>query len=316
MTTSVDRTAEGLDGLDGLGATAAVEVRGLSKVYGRHVALDDVDLQVAAGQVFGYLGPNGAGKTTTIRVLAGLLRPTTGSALVLGHDVVRERDVMQGRMGYLPGDFVAYPDLTAEEYLRFLASLRPGVDWALASGLAARLDLELGRRISSMSHGNRQKVGIVQALMHRPELVILDEPTSGLDPIVQREFLEILREVRGEGRTVFLSSHVMSEVEAVADTVAILRRGRVVVVENVERLKTRSRRRLDLTFRDAVPRDLIARVPEVRDVLVSGQTARVTVDGSTAALLEAAAPHHVEQIVTHEADLEEIFLSYYQGDDS
>ena len=293
---------------------AAIEVEALTKVFGKNVAVDAIDLRVEPGQVFGYLGPNGAGKTTTIRVLAGLLRPTSGSARVLGRDVVRERDLMQRSMGYLPGDFVAYPDLTAEEYLRFLARLRPHVDWALVRELCGRLDLDLDRRVSAMSHGNRQKIGIVQALMHRPELVILDEPTSGLDPIVQREFLEILREVRGEGRTVFLSSHVLSEVEAIADTVAILRRGRLVVVESVERLKAKSRRRLDLTFRDDVPTDLLAAVPEVRDVLVSGPTARVTVEGSTAALLEAAAPHHVERIVTHEADLEEIFLGYYQED--
>jgi len=309
-----DTTAEGWSTPAGEPTAAlAVEVRNLTKTYGHHVAVDQIDLCVEGGQVFGYLGPNGAGKTTTIRVLAGLLRPTGGAARVLGHDVVRDRDEMQRRMGYLPGDFVAYPELTAEEYLRFLARLRPEVDWTLAIGLAERLDLALDRRISSLSHGNRQKVGIVQALMHRPELVILDEPTSGLDPIVQREFLELLREVRNDGRTVFLSSHVLSEVEAVADTVAILRRGQIVVVEHVERLKARSRRRLDLTFRDTVPRAALAAVPEVRDVLVSGPTARVTVEGSTAALLEAAAPHHVDRIVTHEADLEEIFLSYYQG---
>lgn len=304
----VDRTPES--------PCAAIEVRGLTKAYGRHVAVDRVDLRVETGQVFGYLGPNGAGKTTTIRVLAGLLRPTEGSASVLGHDVVRGRDQMQRLLGYLPGDFAAYPDLTAEGYLRFLARLRPDVDWSLADELASRLELELGRRISAMSHGNRQKVGIVQALMHRPDLVILDEPTSGLDPIVHREFLEILREVRDEGRTVFLSSHVLSEVEAIADTVAILRRGRVVVVETVERLKARSRHRLDLTFRGAVPHSALVGVPEVRDVLVSGHTARVTVEGSTATLVATAAPFQVDRIVTHEADLEEIFLGYYQGEES
>ena len=183
----------------------------------------------------------------------------------------------------------------------------------MALGLAERLGLELDRRISALSHGNRQKVGIVQALMHRPDVVILDEPTSGLDPLVHREFLALLREVRDEGRTVFLSSHVLSEVEAVADTVAILRRGRLVGVEDVEDLKARSRRRLDLTFRDSVPLTALKQVAGVQDVGVTGDTAHVTVEGSTAALLEVAAPHHVDRLVTHEVDLEEIFLSYYQG---
>jgi len=294
------------------GGTPAVELRGLTKAYGHHVAVDRVDLRIDPGQVFGYLGPNGAGKTTTIRVLAGLLRPTKGEVRVLGRDVVRHRDEVHRHLGYLPGDFVAYPDLTAGEYLRYLARLRDNVDRTLARELAVRLDLELDRRISSLSHGNRQKVGIVQALMHRPDLVILDEPTSGLDPIVQREFLQLLREIRDEGRTVLLSSHVLTEVEAVADTVAILRRGRVVAVENVERLKARSRRRLDLTFRGRVPLEELTAVSEVRDVVEAGLTAHVTVEGSTAALLEAAAPYHVERIVTHEIDLEEIFLDYYQ----
>lgn len=296
------------------GSTIAVQTHALTKAFGRQIAVDGIDLCVESGQVFGYLGPNGAGKTTTIRVLAGLLRPTSGAASVLGYDVVRERDAMQRRLGYLPGDFVAYPDLTGEEYLHFLGRLRPGADLSLAAGLAARLDLDLGRRMSALSHGNRQKVGIVQALMHRPDLVIMDEPTTGLDPIVQREFLDLLREVRDDGRTVLLSSHILSEVEAVADTVGILRRGRLVVVESVERLKARARRRLELTFRDEVPEASLARVAEVRDLTVVGSTAWLTVEGSTAALLEVAAPHVVDRIVTHEADLEDIFLAYYQND--
>jgi ABC-2 type transport system ATP-binding protein len=292
--------------------TPAVETHGLTKSYGRHLALAGVDLDVPPGQVFGYLGPNGAGKTTTIRLLCGLLRPSSGSARVLGLDVVARRDEMQSRVGYLPGDFAAYPDLTGGEYLRFLAGLRPGVDWSVALATAERLDLDLGRRISALSHGNRQKVGLVQALMHRPELVVLDEPTTGLDPIIQREFLSLVREIRDEGRTVFLSSHVLSEVEVVADSVGILRAGRLVLVESVDRLKAQARRRLDLTFRDAPPVAELAAVPGVRDLEVSDHTVRLSVEGSTARLLEVAAPCHVDRIVTHEADLEEIFLGYYQ----
>jgi ABC-2 type transport system ATP-binding protein len=290
----------------------AIDTHGLAKRFGRHRALNGIDLSVAPGQVFGYLGPNGAGKTTTIRILAGLVRPTAGTARVLGLDVVRQRDLMQRRLGYLPGDFVGYPDLTGEQYLRFLASLRGGVDWHLVTSMAKRLELDLGRRLGVLSHGNRQKVGILQALMHQPELVILDEPTAGLDPIIQREFLGLLRDVRDTGGTVFLSSHVLSEVEAVADHVGIIRDGSLVVVESVERLKRRALRRMDLTFAGDPPLDVLSAIAEVRELTVTGPTAHLSVEGSTADLLAAAAPYRVEQIVTHEPDLEEIFLSYYE----
>jgi ABC-2 type transport system ATP-binding protein len=291
---------------------SVIHTRGLSKRYRGKPALTGLDLDVPAGTLFGYLGPNGAGKTTTIRLLAGLIRPTSGSATVLGADVVRDREAVQRKIGYLPGDFVAYPDLTAGEYLRYMGNLRGGVDPSVPARLAKRLDVDLDEVIGAMSHGNRQKVGIVQALMHHPELVILDEPTSGLDPIVQREFLQLLREVRDERRTVFLSSHVLSEVEAVADTVGFLRKGRLVAEESVDHLKSRARRRLDLTFRRDVPADALAGASGVLDVTVSGDTARVTVEGSTADLVAVAAPYAVDRIVTHEADLEEIFLGYYQ----
>jgi len=291
----------------------AIETHGLVKRFGSHCALNGIDLSIAPGQVFGYLGPNGAGKTTTIRLLAGLSRPTAGTAHVLGLDAVRERDLMQRRLGYLPGTFVGYPDLSGEQYLRFLANLRGGVDWNLVTSMAKRLDLDLGRRLGVLSHGNRQKVGILQALMHQPELVILDEPTTGLDPIIQREFLGLLRDVRDTGGTVFLSSHILSEVEAVADHVGIIREGSLVVVESVDLLKRRAVRRMDLTFAGDPPLDVLSGIAGVRDITVTGTTTHLSVEGSTADLLAAAAPHRVEQIVTHEPDLEEIFLSYYEG---
>src|SRR5690242_1535620 len=179
-----------------------VETGHLSKRYGRHEALRGLDLVVPRGVVFGYLGPNGAGKTTTIRLLVGLLRPTSGSVTVLGEDAVAARDSVQRRVGYLPGHFVAYPDLTGEQYLRFLGHLRGGTPWDQVEQLAKRFDLDLTRRIGTLSHGNRQKVGILQAFAHEPELIVLDEPTTGLDPLVQREFLDLVRESRALGRTV------------------------------------------------------------------------------------------------------------------
>jgi ABC-2 type transport system ATP-binding protein len=291
---------------------SVIRTMGLAKSYGRRPALRGIDLEVPRSVVFGYLGPNGAGKTTTIRVLAGLLRPTSGRAEILGLDTVREREAAQRHIGYLPGVFVAYPDLTAEQYLRYLANLRGGVDWAVAQDLATRLDLDLASRVGTLSHGNKQKVGIVQAFMHRPDILILDEPTTGLDPLIQREFLTIVREARERGQTVFLSSHILYEVEAVADMIAILRAGRLVVVESVEALRATAVRRIDLSFAGEAPLAELAAVSAVREVRGSGSTAYLVVEGSTAELLKVAAPHQVVQVVTHEPDLEEIFMTYYE----
>jgi len=288
-----------------------IKTRRLTKKFGRHLALSELDLDVPTGVVFGYLGPNGAGKTTTIRLLAGLIRPTAGSAMVFGFDAADQYDALQRRIGYLPGDFAAYPDLTGAQYLRYLGALRGGVDRSAVELLAKRFDLDLGLRIGSLSRGNKQKIGLVQAFMHEPDLLILDEPTSGLDPIMQREFLALLRETRAAGRTVFLSSHILSEVEAIADTVAILRAGRLVTTQSVEALKARARRRLELTFAGAVPLDRIQRVPGVEDVSADGRTAHVVVTGSTAELVRTVAPYDVTNLVSHEADLEAVFLDYY-----
>ena len=294
---------------------SVIRTQDLTKHYGRTVALEALDLTVPPGLVFGYLGPNGSGKTTTIRLLVGLLRPTRGDVEVLGIDAKRHPDEVQARVGYLPGDFKAYPDLTSEQYLRYLGNLRGGVEWSAVSLLAKRLELDLTRRIGTLSHGNRQKVGIVQAFMSDPELLVLDEPTSGLDPLMQREFLELVREARDAGRTVFLSSHILSEVEAVADVVGILRRGRLVVVDSVETLKARVRRRIDLTFAGDPPVAVLAAVPGVREVRTSDSIAHVVVEGSMAELVTALAAYRVEDVVSPEADLEEVFLVHYAGDE-
>ena len=283
----------------------------LTKHYGRVVGLESLDLEVPHGVVFGCLGPNGAGKTTTIRLLVGLMRPTTGRAEVLGIDPAHRPEEVQGRVGYLPGDFTAYPDMTGGQYLRYLGNLRGGVDDKSVTLLSKRLELDLSRRIGTLSHGNRQKVGIVQAFMHDPEVLILDEPTSGLDPLMQREFLALVREAREAGRTVLLSSHILSEVEAIADLVGILRQGRLVVVDSVEHLRSKALRRIDLVFADAPPAAVLAEVPGVREVAIDGTTAQLVVEGSTADLIAALAPYRVDDVISHEADLEEVFLSYY-----
>jgi ABC-2 type transport system ATP-binding protein len=295
-------------------AADAVSTLRLTKHYGSTRALDALDLDVAPGIVFGYLGPNGAGKTTTIRLLMGLLRPTSGSATVLGLDVVTQRSAVQARVGYLPGDFVAYPDLTARDYLDYLANLRGRVDPTRMLEYADRLQLPLERQIGDLSHGNRQKVGVVQAFMHDPELLILDEPTTGLDPLVQREFLAMVREVRDAGRTVFLSSHVLAEVEAVADEVAILRSGRLIVTERLDTLKAHATHRIEIDFEEAVDTRMLSEIAGVRQVSAAGSSALVTVEGSAAELFRRIGPLGVERVRTHEADLEDIFLSHYTSD--
>ena len=291
--------------------SAAIRTTGLTKSYRRRPALRGLDLEVPVGGVFGYLGPNGAGKTTTIRLVTGLLRPTAGSIAVLGMSPGEDRDRLQRRIGYLPGNFAPYPDLTVRQFLAYLGSLRGGVSPTVVEDLATRLGLSMEPRIGTLSHGNRQKVGLVQAFMHEPELLVLDEPTTGLDPLVQREFASLVHEVRDRGRTVFLSSHVLSEVEALADTVGILREGRLVAVQSVEALRAQAVRRIDLTFEGSVPVEALRTCTGVRELDVEGSTAHLVVEGSTADLFGTAAPYRISAVVSHEPDLAEIFLRYY-----
>ncbi|MBI4328591.1 MAG: ABC transporter ATP-binding protein [Chloroflexi bacterium] len=291
----------------------AVQTENLVKFYGRHQALDGVSLAVAEGEVFGYLGPNGAGKTTTIRVLLDFIRPTGGTALVFGLDARRSSREIRRRVGYLPGDLVLYENLTGQELLTYAANLRGGVDWRFAQRLAERLECDLSKRIHSLSHGNKQKVGLLLAFMSRPELVILDEPTTGLDPLGQHEFYRLVQEVKAEGRTVFLSSHNLPEVERVCDRVAIVREGKLVAVESVTTLKAHLLRRLELQFAAPVPPDVFSGVAGVRDVTVENSRLRCTVMGSLDSLIKTAARFEVVNVISQEPTLEEVFLSYYGG---
>lgn len=291
----------------------AIRTEGLAKHYGDVVALAGLDLEVPAGVVFGFLGPNGAGKSTLIRLLVGLLKPTSGSARVLGHDIVADRPALHREVGYLPGDFTADKDLTAGEYLGYLGNLRGGVDPAEVSALAERFGLVLDKPIGTLSHGNRQKVGLVQAFMHRPPLVVLDEPTQGLDPLVQREFIDLVRSQRDAGHTVFLSSHVLGEVQELADTVAIVRAGRLVMTAVVEELRDATRHRVQVSFEHGVepPIDAMRALDSVSDVTTDDGTVHLTVEGSMAELVRLVAPLGVERFLSDETDLEDLFLSYY-----
>ncbi len=288
-----------------------ISTHGLTKYYGRSRGIVDVDLVVEQGEVFGFLGPNGAGKTTTIRLLLDLIRPTRGGAEVLGLDVRRDRLAIHRRVSYLPGELALYGDLTGTQVLDYLGNLRGGVPRAGIAALADRLQLDLSRRIKALSLGSKQKVGLVAAFMGRPELLILDEPSIGLDPLVQQEFERMVEEVRADGRTVFLSSHILPEVEHLCDRVGIIREGHLVAVETVANLKARALRRLEIDFAGDAPPAIFAGLPGVQEVTLHDGVLRCTVMGDLDALVKAAARFHVRDIHTVETSLEEIFLAYY-----
>ncbi|MCX9193882.1 ABC transporter [Carbonactinospora thermoautotrophica] len=295
-------------------STPVIRTEKLVKYYGRTSALDGLDLEVQPGEVFGYLGPNGAGKTTTIRLLLDLIRPTSGQVRVLGQDPRAGGPKLRRRIGYLAGDFAIDGRQPVREALTYLGDLRGGVPARRIRELAERLDLDLTRPIRSLSKGNRQKVGLVQAFMHTPELLILDEPTSGLDPLVQQEFLAMVREAKAAGQTVFMSSHVLSEVQHAADRVGIIRAGRLVTVERVEAL--RSFRKVEIHFAEPVPADAFTGLPHVSQVQVDGTRLRCRLDGHADALVKTAGRFTVVNLRVEEPDLEELFFAYYNGEEA
>jgi ABC-2 type transport system ATP-binding protein len=290
----------------------AIETNGLSKDYGSGHGLFDLDLRIERGEVFGFLGPNGAGKSTTMRLLLDLVRPTAGSASILGLDARADSREIRRRVGFLPGDLALYPKLTGMEMLDHLAELRGHPDRGLRDSLAERFDAELDRPIHELSSGNRQKIGLIQAFMHDPELLILDEPIAGLDPLVQASFHGLLAEVSARDRTVFLSSHTLSEVERVTHRIAILRRGRLVVVDSLENLRQIAIQHLEIEFTAPVPAEEFAGLPGVREAKADGSQLTVAFEGSADLIVKAAAAHEVRAIRARENDLEEIFLRYYR----
>mgnify|MGYP000038174055 CR=1 FL=1 len=291
--------------------TAVIEIEALTKSYGSHRGIVDVDLVVEEGEAFGFLGPNGAGKTTTIRTLLDHIRPTRGRARIFGVETTADPVAVHRRIGYLPGEFVLYDKLTGRQTIEYFAHLRGGVDARYQAALVERLDLDLSRRFKEYSKGNKQKVGLVIALQHRPDLLILDEPTSGLDPLVQQTFYEIIREAKAEGRTVFLSSHILSEVEKTCDRVAIIREGRLVKVGRTEDLRDLAHHQVELRFAGPVPRAELAGLAGVSDLAIVDHTATMRVSGSIADVVRVAARHEVVDFVSREPSLEETFLAEY-----
>jgi len=291
----------------------AIRTERLSKDYGAGRGLFELDLEIERGEVFGFLGPNGAGKSTTMRLLLDLITPTSGSAALLGLDSHRYSLEIRRRVGFLPGDFALYPKLPGAAILDYFAELRGGINPAIRNDLADRFDAELDRPIRELSTGNRQKLGLIQAFMHEPELLILDEPIAGLDPLVQQSFHALLGEVSGQGRTVFLSSHTLSEVERVADRVAILRSGRLVVVDSLENLRAIAIRHLEIEFAGEPPDvEELRALPGVREAQFEDWHLLVAFEGSADPLVKAVAKHEVHSIRSQEDDLEQIFLQYYR----
>lgn len=297
-------------------ARPAIETDGLTKYYGKQLGIEDVNLDVREGEVFGFLGPNGAGKSTTIRTLLDEIRPTSGSATILGLDTHADVVAIRRHIGYIPGDLALYPNLTGMDTLTYFANMRGGVDWSYVDELADRLDSDLSRKVGDLSTGNRQKVGVIQAFMHHPDLLIMDEPTSGLDPLMQREFQKMLSEVSAEGKTVFLSSHTLSEVQRVADRVGIIRSGRLITVESVSDLRSKSMREVEFVLDGEAEASVFEDVDGVRNVVVVGNHVEMSFGGDMGELLTTVTERYgVADIKTTEANLEEIFLTYYHEDD-
>jgi len=291
--------------------TAVIRTEKLTKSYGSHRGIVDVDLAVEQGEVFGFLGPNGAGKTTTIRILLDLIRPTSGKAFVFDIESSANPAAIHRRLGYLPGEFALYDRLTGAQTLEYFGNLRGGVDKAYQAELIGRFDLDPSRRFREYSKGNKQKVGLVAALQHKPELLLLDEPTSGLDPLVQQTFFTLLRERVKDGGTVFLSSHILSEVERSCDRVAIIREGRLVRVDRVDALRDLAHHQVELRFEGAPPVGEFQKIPGVSDVAVEDHLMRLRVLGPITPVVQAAARLGVTDFLSREPSLEETFLAQY-----
>jgi len=296
--------------------TPAIQTQDLVKSYGRFEALHGVSLEVCPGEIFGFLGPNGAGKTTTIRCMLDLIRPNSGSIRILSLDPQKDSVEVRRRTGYLPGELHIEDNATVESSLRYLNSLRGNkADWGYIQQLAARINLDLKTRVKNLSKGNKQKVGVIQALMHHPELLLLDEPTFGLDPLVQHEVLQLVAQARTAGATVFFSSHILSEVQEIADRVGIIRKGKVVEVAQTESLINRALRRAHVRFKQPVEPQVLANVPGI-SILSQADNLNVTlqVEGEMDGLIKALANFPVLDFETEHPSLEEIFLAYYKED--
>lgn len=285
----------------------AIKIENLTKYYGKARGIREIDLTVAEGEFFGFIGPNGAGKSTTIRTLLGLISPTDGCAAVLGFDIAKEREEILARTGYLPSEAMFHPGMRVRDVLKFSADLRKKDCRDAAAGLCERLQLDAGRKVDELSFGNRKKVAIVCALQHEPQLLILDEPTSGLDPLMQKAFFEILRERNKKGVTVFLSSHILSEIQRNCTRAAIIRAGRIIACDSVEALSQTNARRVNVHGSAA-----LEGLDGIRDKKETEGVVSFLYNGEMKALLRVLAAGDVEDLSVSEPDLEEVFMHFYE----
>jgi ABC-2 type transport system ATP-binding protein len=288
-----------------------IQIEKLTKYYGAQRGVIEIDLKINEGEIFGFLGPNGAGKTTTIRTMLDLIRPTSGRVLVFGIESNADPVAIHRRVGYIPGEFTLYDRLTGGQTLEYFANLRGGVDRAYQASLIERFELDPSRRFREYSKGNKQKVGVIIALQHRPELLVLDEPTAGLDPLVQQTFFSTLRETVADGSTVFLSSHILSEVEKSCQRVAIIREGRLVKLDTVEGLRDLAHHQVELRFSGPVPAAAFEALPGVSDLVADDHVLRMRVAGAITPVVQAAARYELLDFVSREPSLEETFLAQY-----
>jgi ABC-2 type transport system ATP-binding protein len=292
-------------------STPAIEIEGLQKTYGKVQAVKGISLRIERGEIFGFLGPNGSGKTTTIRCMLDVIRPTAGTICVLGLDAQRDTMELHRRIGYLPGDVRLPGNMTGKQIINYFSRLQ-GLEPVLLDDLVARFDVEMKRQLKSYSKGMRQKIGIVLAFMCDPEILLLDEPTSGLDPLLQRTFNEFLLDEQKRGKTVFMSSHIMSDVEKVCQRVAVIRQGEIVTVEEVEKLRQKAGQRVVVEFGDPVNADELSHIPGVSNVTSHDHAYHFNVGGSMDALIKALSRHEVVRLQAEEAPLEEVFLQFYE----
>ena len=306
-----------------MGTTPIIQTHALSMIYKsgktETKALNNLTLNVQQGEIFGYLGPNGAGKTTTIRMLLDLIRPTSGSAQIFGLDIREHSIAIHRRIGFLPGELNLWKNRTGNQIVHYLASVRGDVAGITqhADEIAERLKLDLTKQVRDYSSGNKRKLGLVLAMMHNPDLLILDEPTGGLDPLIQQTFHQMMKEYREQGKTVFLSSHVLSEVQTICDRVGILRDGELKAVETVEKLTHVEFRWVEVNFRDAVPKGLQNRLMEMQNVdqvEMNGSSVRLQLFGDFDPLMRVISEGYVENLHIEAPSLEEIFLAFYDGE--
>lgn len=291
---------------------SAISTEQLTKYYGPVRGVEDLDLEVQAGEIYGFLGPNGAGKTTTLRLLLDLIRPDRGRAYIFGKDVHKERAEVHRMVGYLPGELALWPELTGRENLEYLARLRGGVDRAYLNFLLELFEVDPGRRFATYSRGNKQKIGLVQAFMHKPRLLLLDEPTQGLDPLMQNIFYKYIRELTADGVTVFLSSHILSEVERVCHRAGIIREGRLIQSERINDLQIRSSHFVRLLFDGQVDLDAVSRVPGAENLQLENHQVTLTVAGDLRPLLSYVATLPLVELESRRPSLEELFMAYYK----